>query len=145
MSSGSPEARVLSAVFVNDRHEIRRLSDLVDRFALDCRLSEDNLVTLSLILDEMVSNVIKYGYDDGLEHQIHVDVVLSRDQLTIEIKDDGKPFNPLTAPPPNFDVPIEQRRIGGLGVYIVKTMVDTAEYKREGDRNILTLRKRIDP
>jgi anti-sigma regulatory factor (Ser/Thr protein kinase) len=135
---------VLSEVFANDRSEIRRLSDVVERFGAECRLSDDHLVALNLILDEMVSNVIKYGYDDGQHHQIKVEVVVEPSLMTIEVEDDGKPFNPLEAPPPDFTVPIEQRRIGGLGVFIVRTMVDDVAYKREGNRNILTMKKRLD-
>ena len=117
---------------------------MVDRFGTECSLSEDHLVTLNLILDEMVSNVIKYGYDDDQKHQIKVEVVVEPSLMTIEVQDDGKAFNPLEAPLPDFDIPLEQRRIGGLGVYIVKAMCDEVVYKRENERNILTMRKKLE-
>jgi anti-sigma regulatory factor (Ser/Thr protein kinase) len=133
--------RILSLVVMNQRREIPRLARAVDQFAGDCGLSEDDTATVNLLLDELVTNVIKYGFDDGLDHQIFVSVVLDGDNMTVRVEDDGKPFNPLDAPPPKLDLPIEERPIGGLGVHIVKTMADSLEYQRDAGRNIVTMRK----
>jgi len=130
-------------VVVNQRREIARLARLVDEFHLQCGLPENDLANLHLMLDELVSNVIKYGYDDALEHQIQVEVTVEGDQLIVRIEDDGKPFDPSEAPHPNLDLAIEERPIGGLGVFIVKTIADSIDYRRERGRNIVTLRKRI--
>jgi len=137
--------RTMSVVVVNQRREIARLARLFDEFRETCGLSEDDSTQIHLMLDEVVSNVIKYGYDDGLEHQIHVDVAVDGNHVTIRVEDDGKPFNPLNAPHPNLDAPIEQRPIGGLGVYIVKTVADSVDYRRDAGRNVVTMRKRIVP
>jgi phosphoserine phosphatase RsbU/P len=142
-SSPHPRPRTLSVVVVNQRREIARLARLFDEFRESCGISDDDGTHLHLILDEIVSNVIKYGYDDGVEHHIHVDVAVDGDHVTIRVEDDGKPFNPLDAPHPKLDVPIEQRPIGGLGVFIVKTVADSVDYRRDGGRNVVTLRKRI--
>jgi anti-sigma regulatory factor (Ser/Thr protein kinase) len=74
---------------------------------------------------------------------IDVRLRLDGDVLRAEVSDDGRPFDPFEVPPPNIDAPIEERRIGGLGVYLVREMMDTLEYKREHDRNILRLSKRV--
>ena len=137
--------RSLSVVVVNQRREIARLAHLFDEFRESCGLSDDDSAHIHLMLDELVSNVIKYGYDDALEHHIHVDVAVDGDHVTVRVEDDGKPFNPLDAPHPNLDAPIEQRRIGGLGVFIVKTVADSLDYRRDGGRNVVTMRKRIVP
>ena len=68
-------------------------------------------------------------------------LALEGEILTIQVEDDGKPFDPLEAPPPNLDLPIEDRPIGGLGIYIVRSTVNEIEHRREGGRNILTMQK----
>ena len=142
-SSPHPRPRTLSVVVVNERREIARLARLFDEFREGCGISDDDGAHIHLILEEVVSNVIKYGYDDGLEHRINVDVAVDGDHVTIRIEDDGKPFNPLDAPHPKLDLPIEQRPIGGLGVFIVKSVADSVDYRRDGGRNVVTVRKKI--
>jgi anti-sigma regulatory factor (Ser/Thr protein kinase) len=132
-------------VVVNQRREIARLGRLVDQFGEECGLSEDATASINLMIDEVVSNVINYGYDDTLEHKIDVNVVLDGDLVTVRIEDDGKPFNPLDAPQPNLDLPIEERPIGGLGVFIVKSTADSLDYRRDGGRNVVTMTKRTLP
>jgi len=137
-------AHVLSVVVLNQKRELTRLGELAERYGEECGLSEDDTMNICLVLDEMVSNVIKYGHDDGLEHQIHVRVRVEADLLTIQIEDDGKAFNPLETAPPDLDLPVEQRPIGGLGVFIVKSMAESLDYRRERDRNIFTMTKRTE-
>ena len=93
----------------------------------------------NLILEELVLNTLTHGDTSGLTT---IDLELeSKDQaLTIRLTDDGSPFNPLTdAPEPDVSLPLAERPIGGLGVYLVKTMGKDLEYRREGDRNHLKL------
>jgi anti-sigma regulatory factor (Ser/Thr protein kinase) len=118
----------------------------MDRVERQCRewgLSDDDTVTLNLILDEFVSNVIRHGYEDDDAHDIHIVIGLAGEVATIRIEDEGKPFNPLEAPPPDLDLPIEQRPIGGLGIFIARAMADTIEYRRERGRNVLTMTKTV--
>jgi anti-sigma regulatory factor (Ser/Thr protein kinase) len=138
MSSG-----VLSLVLSDQRSEIARLMDRVEVQCREWGLSEDDTVNLNLILDEFVSNVIRHGYDDGRAHEIHVAVGLAGDVASIRIEDDGRPFNPLDAPPPDLDLPIEQRPIGGLGIFIARALADSIEYRRERDHNVLTMTKKV--
>ena len=132
---------LLSVVLVNNRREIARLLHLAEEFGRSAGLVEDDTADVNLLLDEFVSNVIKYGYDDTLEHQIQVDVKLEGRHLTVRIEDDGKAFNPLEAPAPDLDRPVEERPIGGLGIFIARTLADSIEYRREDGRNILTMTK----
>jgi anti-sigma regulatory factor (Ser/Thr protein kinase) len=128
---------------LNDRRELAHIGERVDRFGAECGLSADDTARVNLVLDELVSNIIKYGYDDADEHRIHVTVEVDGDLLTISLADDGKPFNPLDVPPPDLDLPIEDRPVGGLGVFIVQSLADTLEYRRDQGRNLLTLKKRL--
>jgi serine/threonine-protein kinase RsbW len=142
-ASSSQPGRVLSIALANERRELARLGDQIEQFGRDCGLSGDNAATMNLALDELVSNIIKYAYDDAEEHQILVTVAVGRDLLTISVEDDGKPFNPIDAPSPNPDLPLEEWPIGGLGVHIVKSIADTLDYRRERGRNIVRLEKRL--
>ena len=99
--------------------------------------------TAPLSLDEIVTNVISYGYSDHEEH--HIDVTLRSGQGMIEVSvvDDGKPFNPLEFRTPDLKCPIDERPIGGLGIYLVKNYMNELEYKRTGIKNCLIMRKRF--
>lgn len=130
---------------LNDRRELAGIGERVDRFGAACGLSRDDTAAINLVLDELVSNIIKYGFDDAGEHHIQVVVGLDGDLLTVSVDDDGKPFNPLDVPRPDLDRPIEDRPVGGLGVFIVRSMADTLDYRREHGRNRLTLTKRLRP
>jgi serine/threonine-protein kinase RsbW len=99
----------------------------------------------NLALEEFGTNSIKYGYDDANEHWIEVTLSISGRELIVNIIDDGRAFNPLEAPEPQFDIPMEERRVGGLGIYLVRKMSDRMEYQREGGKNRLTLHKKCPP
>ncbi len=99
-----------------------------------------------LVLEELAVNTANYGYpgDAGAEGGV-IDIRILRQDgsLTIEYSDNGTPFNPFEeAPKPDIDASVEERRIGGLGVHFVRTMMDEFGYRREGDRNHITLIKR---
>ncbi|WP_242012343.1 SpoIIE family protein phosphatase [Pseudodesulfovibrio cashew] len=98
---------------------------------------------LTLVLDELISNIITYGYADLDEHPIEVTIAKQDDMLTIRIEDDAEPFNILEAPEPELDTPLEerQRQIGGMGVHLVKNMVSHIKYQRSNGKNILTMTK----
>jgi anti-sigma regulatory factor (Ser/Thr protein kinase) len=136
-------ARVLSVALVNHRREIERLARLVEQFGEAHRLLTDDVNAINLLLDEIVMNIISHAYDDDREHQILVSLAMENDVLAIRVEDDGRPFNPLEAPAPNLDLPIEERPIGGLGIYIARSIADRMEHRREDGRNVLTMTKRI--
>ena len=94
---------------------------------------------VSLVIDELAQNVIDYAYEDGAG-DVEVEVTSEPEAVTIEIIDEGRPFDPLTqAPEPDLMSPIEDRPIGGLGVHFTKTLMDDVEYCRESGRNRLKI------
>ena len=104
--------------------------------------SPDLVFRINLVLEELGLNAIQYG-SKGKTPDIEIVMVSDQDQVTVTISDAGVPFDPLTdAPDPDVDASIEDRPIGGLGVYLVREMMDEAHYKREDGRNHLTLIKR---
>ena len=106
-------------------------------------LSSEVIYDVRLTLEEVVSNIIKYGFEDNYEHQISIEMNLQGETLTMKIKDDGKPFNPLEVKNANIEKPFDEREIGGMGIYIVQQLMDELRYNREKDNNILLLRKHI--
>jgi len=96
-----------------------------------------------LAIEELVTNCIKYGYDDSAEHIIEIELKLSGRDLLLTVTDDGHPFNPLELPEPNTHLPVEDRPIGGLGIHLLKKMSDRMAYARTDGKNRLTLRKSL--
>ena len=125
----------------NDLIEIQRLVQTIVTFGKTYHLSREIIHDLNLVLEEVLSNTILYGYEDTHEHQIDVQISIQQQTLMVQIKDDGKPFNPLEAPEPDIEKPIEERKIGGLGIYLVRRLMDVLTYKREGGKNVLVMKK----
>ena len=97
---------------------------------------------VNLAVEELATNIMSYGHSAGL-HEFEVILKSELDHLTIDIWDDGRPFDPLTeAPEPDLDATLEDRRVGGLGIYFAETLMDEMRYEREDGRNHLTLFKR---
>jgi anti-sigma regulatory factor (Ser/Thr protein kinase) len=140
----SAENAHLTLMLVNQPKEIERACTVVEEFVAAQRLSGETGYALALTLDEVVANVIRHGYDDDAEHIIRVRLWLEGDLLSVQVADDGVAFNPLLAPDPDLTLPIEQRPVGGLGIHIIRTMMDDIDYRRANGQNLLTLRKRVE-
>ena len=123
----------------NNISETERLSQIVSDFSEANGLSIGDSYALNLSLEEILANVISYGYEDNSEHTITIRISLKDKQLIAEVEDDGKPFNPLEAPEPDIEIPLEDRPVGGLGIYLVRNLMDGLEYKRELGKNILIM------
>lgn len=98
--------------------------------------------TIHLVVEEIVVNIVNYAYPDGegyLEVRVHND----QQVLTFEFRDHGLPFNPLEQPVPDLDKPLEERSIGGLGIFLTKEMMDDTQYRYEQGENILIIKKNL--
>ncbi len=128
----------------NDLAESSRLSRFVEAFAAEHHVAADEAARLQVILEELLTNVVKYGYE-GASRQGSVSVVLALDgdRLTIEFDDDGVAFDPLTHQAPDLQLSVEDRPVGGLGLHILRSLADEAHYRRDGDHNRLSLVRRI--
>jgi anti-sigma regulatory factor (Ser/Thr protein kinase) len=104
----------------------------------DARVSAETVLDLRLVAEEILTNVAKYAHDDGGPHEVRMRLALEAGAATLEFSDDGRPFDPLAAPPPDGDA-----REGGLGLPLVRALVDDAAYTRRDSWNVLTLRKRL--
>jgi anti-sigma regulatory factor (Ser/Thr protein kinase) len=127
----------------NDVAELSRVAESVDLYCDANGVPADAAFNINVVLEELLMNTISYGFTDAQPHEIAVTIAKDRDTIAVEISDDGQAFDPLQAATPDLDAPLAERRIGGLGIHFVKTMMDTVEYRRADGRNHVTLRKRI--
>ena len=97
----------------------------------------------NLTIEELVTNCVKYGYDDTNEHVIEIELSLSPAELVLTVTDDGHPFNPLELPEPDTNLPVEDRAVGGLGIHLLRKMSDRMEYVRTDGKNRLTIHKSL--
>jgi anti-sigma regulatory factor (Ser/Thr protein kinase) len=108
-------------------------------FLKEQAVSTRALFIAELALEEMLTNIVKYAYDDHAAHTIEVIAAVIDGKVSLEFRDDGRPFDPLYAPPPSLGEPVKTQRIGGRGVHLVKTFVRDITYRHEAGHNILTL------
>jgi len=125
--------------------ELVRLEAFAEAFARNCALADDDRSRLLVILEELFTNVVEHAYE-GVQFaagSVAVTLGWKHGRLTIDFVDNGPPFDPLAHSAPDLDAPPEQRPIGGLGISIVRALVDEARYWREGHRNHLHLLRRL--
>jgi serine/threonine-protein kinase RsbW len=125
------------------------LAEAVRSFAREQGLPEPLLRDVLLALDELVSNVIRHGGrvardGGGASPRISVRLTRREDELTIEVADDAPAFDVLAQPAPQLEGPLAERPIGGLGIHLVRRLMDEVGYTREQGQNRVTLRRRID-
>ena len=124
-----------------------KLSELktLCRHLEDCgnvlELPQKCLFEINLGLDELFTNIISYGFEDQLEHQIKFSLAMEKETLVVQVEDDGKPFNPLDTAGPKVSQDLDSINIGGLGIHLVKNMMDDIDYQRVEGKNKLILKK----
>jgi serine/threonine-protein kinase RsbW len=133
----------MNVVVINNISEVDRLHRSVSQFCREHGLSSQVEGDLNLALEEILVNVIRHGHPEGGKHEIQVRLSLQQDWVIATVEDDGMPFNPLEAPEPDLDSPLETRPIGGLGIHLVRNITDGLEYHRSEGRNRLVVRKHV--
>jgi len=120
----------------------------LDRLEACCRaaaLAEPIVIDLRVVAEEVLTNVAKYAFAPDTPPALELRVAFAERAATLEFRDRGRPFDPLAAPAPDLDRPPEDRPLGGLGLALVRALVDEARYEREGTANVLRLVKRLTP
>ena len=131
-------------IIKNRVQELQQIAELLEVLESRWELPPKVVMNMNLALEEVVSNVIFYAFKENTTHDIQLDFELKDQKLRVHITDDGIPFNPLQMPPPpDLEKKAEERNVGGLGIHFVKNFMDDLAYKRENDKNILTLIKNI--
>ena len=128
----------------NKIDQLDRVRKYLEQIGTAWDLDNDMVFQLNLVLEEYISNLICYGYSDDAFHEISVEISKESDRLLIVVTDDSNSFNILELPANNeINKPLEERRIGGLGVHFIKTLTDHLEYKRDGGKNRILMMKKI--
>jgi sigma-B regulation protein RsbU (phosphoserine phosphatase) len=143
-SSEASETAELQVAIKNELSEIATMHEAFEAFAVEHGIPTPITMKFNLVFDELLNNVISYAYRDEDEHEISTDIELVAGRLTVTISDDGVPFNPLSAKTPDTKASLEDRDLGGLGIHLVRNLVDNVSYHRRIDKNVLTLVKQLD-
>ena len=125
----------------NDLSELPRLSEFLATFFTRTGLSAELLGDFELALEEVFANVVMHGHPAGGDHKVSISIALEDGVVTLKVEDGGVPFNPLEARLVDLDLPLEERGTGGLGIHLVKGLMDDLEYTRLEGRNRLIMRK----
>lgn len=115
------------------------VNELLDKWEIPAALG----FTLDLVLEEAFTNVVKYAFDDDQPHQIFLEFEKTGDQLEIRLIDDGLSYDPTQKTDPDIEAPVEERQVGGLGIFLIKQFMDSVEYQRKDNKNYLILTKQI--
>ena len=134
---------LLEFTIENDLAQLAVVRSQVESFAKRENLSHEVGFAAKLALEELLTNTISYGYGDKSVQLIEIRLEVRGDHLIIRTADDGLAFDPRTAKEPNTQLSLKDREIGGLGVHLVKNLMDGFEYRHKDGKNHVTLRKRL--
>jgi anti-sigma regulatory factor (Ser/Thr protein kinase) len=137
------ESHKYSFELKNDLFELEALCQHLNKFGQVTGLSEACITDVNICLDELFTNIVSYGFENDLAHIIRFTIHLDNEVLTLIIEDEGIPFNPLEKKDPEIPADLIDARIGGLGIHIVRKLMDDIRYNRKQGRNKLTMKKSI--
>ena len=127
----------------NDIQQIPQLADFLESIAEEKKLPQSLTMSLNLALEEAVTNVILYAYPQDADGLVDIEAIIRPHEVEFILSDNGIPFDPTTTPPIDISLGVEERPLGGLGMHLVRQIMDSVLYRRDGDRNILTMIKNI--
>lgn len=127
----------------NSQAEIRGVVALVDQFGADNGLPDSIIGDLGVALDEALNNIIAYGYEDGATDEIVVTLSYAPPEILLEVQDGGRAFDPLQVASPDLTAPLQDRKVGGLGIHLIRNLMDDVSYTRTVDKNCLRMVKTV--
>jgi serine/threonine-protein kinase RsbW len=139
------KASLNKALKVNNQiDELTRIASFLDETGEEWGLSTTLVMSLNLVMEEALTNIILYGFEKGSKHTIEIDFKKESNNLLITISDDGHKYDPTLKADPDITLSADERPVGGLGIFLIKKIMDKVEYKRKGSRNILILTKKTE-
>ena len=133
----------LNITFRNDIAEISRLAGFIDEVAEKFSLPMDMVFSLNLVLEEAVTNVIMYAYPKEEHEFIYLSADIQDGSLVFVLTDSGKEFDPTLMPDADISLSAEDRQIGGLGIFLIRQIMNEVKYERIDNKNVLTLEKKL--
>lgn len=132
-----------SIILANDISEITRLYEFIEEIGNDFSLSPDIVFNLNLVLEEAVVNVINYAYPKEEHQYIYLSATMKDGSIVLVLTDTGKEFDPTAAPEADISLSADERQIGGLGIFLIRQIMNEVKYERIEGKNVLTLEKKI--
>ena len=132
-----------SIILANDISEINKLSQFIDEIGEEFSLTPDIIFNLNLVLEEAVANVINYAYPKEEQQSIFLSAKLQDGSIVFVLTDTGKEFDPTMAPEADITLSAEDRPIGGLGIFLIRQIMNQVKYERIEGKNVLTLEKKL--
>ena len=134
-----------SFVFEAKIDNVEAVTNFVGKYLSEANCSVKAETQINVAIDELFSNICYYAYKDGQEGNVRISVTFdpNKENVTIAFEDRGVPYNPLEKEDPDIDSSLEERKIGGLGIFIVKQTMDDVVYENDGGHNILKITKNI--
>jgi len=129
--------------FLSRLDELNRVGVEAGRYLEGAGVGGRAAYVANLVIEELATNILKYGYDDTAVHEILLRVEVQQGALRLVLEDDGHPFNPLASPEPAVHLPPEERLPGGLGIHLVRKLADRVEYERAEGRNRVTVEIKV--
>jgi serine/threonine-protein kinase RsbW len=123
--------------------ELPGIVEMVEHFGSEHGLPGQVISDVNVVLDEVLSNIVSYAYEDAKRGEILVRLERRAGDVLVVVEDAGKPFDPLQAPPPNLTGSLETRGVGGLGIHFIRSLMDEVAYARIDGKNRLSLRKKL--
>ena len=128
-----------------DAAQLTVLTGFLQEFAMAVALDAAQVSTFELALEEIFMNIVMHGSRPGLAPRVEVSLHRDAESVTMTVEDDGPEFDPLSLPPPDVTASLADRRVGGLGVHLVRNLMDTVSYARVGGCNQLCVSRRGQP
>lgn len=130
-------------VLCNRIEEISRMASFLEGIGEEFALSVEDSFNIHLAMEEAVTNVIMYAYPQDEEHEIELSVSCADKEMIFTITDSGKEFDPTLHPEADVTLSLEERPVGGLGIFLIRRIMQKVEYNRVEGRNILTMVKNL--
>jgi anti-sigma regulatory factor (Ser/Thr protein kinase) len=131
----------LSFELQNNATELDKLCRHLNKFGQTIGLSQKSIFQINLALDELFTNIISYGYNDKGRHRIHFVISCQDGTIVIRVEDNGVPFDVAAFKSPDPKNTLEDCKVGGLGLHLIRKLMDEISYERQDDKNIVTLKK----
>lgn len=132
-----------SIILANEISEISKLNEFIDALGEDFSLAPDIVFNLNLVLEEAVVNIINYAYPKEEHQYIYLSAKMNDGSIVLILTDTGKEFDPTAAPEADITLSADERQIGGLGIFLIRQIMNEVRYERIDGKNVLTLEKKI--
>jgi serine/threonine-protein kinase RsbW len=135
------QAEIYKLTLANKVSELERIKSVIDKLIQNWNIPLKTGLSINLALEEAFTNIVNYAFTDNEAHSIEIVFVKNAGQLIITLSDDGIEYDPTQNKNPQIDLPVQDRQVGGLGIYLIRKLMDKVEYMRESGKNYLTLTK----